>query len=87
MIIPIKRVRHTGTRDALSAGCRDLEKVAYRMNEAAELLGISRTKVYELVLSDQLRSIKIGRRRIIPRSALAEFLGDPSLLQGPPRGL
>lgn len=59
-----------------------MDKLAFNTTEVGELLGISRGKVNELVLGGQIRSIKVGSRRIIPRAAIAEFLGDPSLVQG-----
>ncbi|MCL4423100.1 MAG: helix-turn-helix domain-containing protein [Actinobacteria bacterium] len=42
--------------------------------EAAEILRISRAHLYELILSGLIRSIKIGRCRRIPPSALEEFV-------------
>jgi len=42
--------------------------------EAAELLGIGRTKVYELMLTNALESVKIGTARRIPTDALTEFV-------------
>jgi excisionase family DNA binding protein len=40
--------------------------------EAAEWLRISRWSVYNLIRDNQLRTIKIGRRRLVTRAALAE---------------
>ncbi len=42
--------------------------------EAAELLGVSRTTVYELLNAGQLESIRIGRSRRIPRAALVAYV-------------
>lgn len=42
------------------------------INEVADLLRISRWSVYQLIWSGQLRTIKIGRRRLVRPSALAE---------------
>jgi excisionase family DNA binding protein len=42
--------------------------------ETARELGISRSLVYELLTSGALRSAKIGRRRLIPREAVEEFI-------------
>lgn len=38
------------------------------------LLGIGRTKWFELIASGELRSVKIGRRRLVSEAALAEFV-------------
>lgn len=46
----------------------------YRPEEAARALSISRTAVYGLIASGQLKSILIGRRRRIPRQAVEEFI-------------
>jgi excisionase family DNA binding protein len=42
--------------------------------EAATALGISRTRVYELMAAGQLRSVKIGRSRRIPVKVLIAFV-------------
>ncbi len=45
-----------------------------RPAEAAQALGLSRTKVFELMKSGELRSVKIGHLRRVSASALAEFV-------------
>ena len=46
--------------------------------EAAELLGISRELVHDLLRTGQLGSVKAGRRRLIARHHLDAFLaGEP----------
>jgi excisionase family DNA binding protein len=45
-----------------------------RPEDAASALGIGRTKVYELMRSGALRSVKIGGFRRIPATALADFV-------------
>lgn len=42
--------------------------------EAAEVLALSRTVVYPLVMSGAIRSFQIGRARRIPVEALDEFI-------------
>jgi excisionase family DNA binding protein len=44
--------------------------------EAAEALRLSRSALYELIRSGQLRSVKCGRRRLIPVEALAEYVAS-----------
>ena len=44
------------------------------INETARRLGISRAKLYQFILDGSLRSIRIGRRRLVPTEALGEFL-------------
>lgn len=48
------------------------------VEEAARQLGVGRTITFGLVQSGQLRSIKIGRRRLIPRSALLQLINERS---------
>lgn len=40
--------------------------------EVAALLRVSKWSVYQLIWSGQLRTLKIGRRRLVRPSALAE---------------
>lgn len=54
-------------------------KESFTVAEAAEFLGVSRSKAYELIYSGQLASMQLGRRRIISRHALYALLyGDSS---------
>ena len=50
-----------------------LQKRAFSVPEAASVMGIGRSTVYQLVQSGELRSIQLGRRRLIPLSALEEL--------------
>jgi excisionase family DNA binding protein len=52
--------------------------VVYRVDEAAEALRLSRSAIYELIRSGQLRSVKFGRRRLVPVEALAEYVAATS---------
>jgi excisionase family DNA binding protein len=36
--------------------------------------GLGRTKVYELISSGELRTVKIGRRRFVPATAVEEYV-------------
>jgi excisionase family DNA binding protein len=44
------------------------------VEEAAAALRLSRSVLYELIRSGQLRTVKQGRRRLVPVSALAEYV-------------
>jgi excisionase family DNA binding protein len=50
-----------------------MERLFYRPKEAAVVLGMSRTVVFRLIKSGELRSIKHEGYRLIPASALQEF--------------
>jgi excisionase family DNA binding protein len=45
-----------------------------RVEEAAELIRLSPRELRRRIASGELRSIKMGRVRLIPRAALSEFL-------------
>ena len=47
------------------------------VEEAAGMLRISRGLAYEMVRSGHLPSIRLGRRLLVPRSALESMLGNP----------
>jgi excisionase family DNA binding protein len=42
--------------------------------EAAQLLGIGRSLLYELLADGQVESIRVGRLRRIPADALADYI-------------
>ena len=44
------------------------------VQEAADRLRVSRWSVYNLIRSNQLRTVKIGRRRLVTPTALAECI-------------
>lgn len=51
-------------------------RLAYSVEEAAALLGISRTSAYLAAQRGELPSKMIGRRRVIPKGALERFLAE-----------
>jgi excisionase family DNA binding protein len=50
-----------------------MERLFYRPKDAAAVLGMSRTAVFRLIKTGELRSIKHEGYRLIPASALLEF--------------
>ena len=48
--------------------------VVYTVEEAAQVLKISRWKIFDLIRTNQLRSVKIGGLRRIPRIAIDEYI-------------
>ena len=55
-------------------------RVLYRIDEAAELLSISKSRVYELVRSGQIRTVKVGKSHRVPARSLDEYVAR--LLRG-----
>jgi excisionase family DNA binding protein len=49
-------------------------RLLLRPEEAARVLGLGRTKVYDLMRSGTLRSVKVGNSRRDSMAALAEFV-------------
>ena len=50
------------------------ERRVFSVVEAAAILGISRSKLYEFIAAGEIRTIRIGRLRKIPVAAIDEFL-------------
>lgn len=50
------------------------ERLTMSVSEAAEMLGISRALAYTLVRNEQLPSLRLGRRVVVPRAALEHFV-------------
>jgi excisionase family DNA binding protein len=44
------------------------------VDEAAQLLGIGRSKLYQLLAAGRLRSLSIGDRRLIPASSIDAYI-------------
>lgn len=51
-----------------------MKKLLVTCEEAAEALGIGRSKVYELMAAGLLDSVKIGSSRRVPAEALQEYV-------------
>lgn len=63
----------------ITAGKETTADYLLTVQEAADRLRIGRWSVYNLIRSNQLRTIKIGRRRLITPAALAECI---AMLEG-----
>jgi excisionase family DNA binding protein len=48
--------------------------LAYRVNDAAKVAGLSRSSLYSLMGEGKLRSVLVGGRRLIPADALRDLL-------------
>ena len=64
-----RRVRHTST----SAD----QRLTISVDEAGQLLGISRGLAYTLVNRGDIPSIRLGRRIVVPRQAIDQLLDVP----------
>ena len=51
-------------------------KMTLSVREAAELIGISKPKMYELIHSNEIPSIHVGKKIVITRQALMDWLSE-----------
>ncbi len=68
-------------------------KLMYRVPEAVEASGLSRSRLYELIRSGEIHSVKVGRARLIPLKSLEQYVAsltesgpapsEPSVAAGP----
>ena len=59
--------------DSLYAGADPLAQL-HNIESVMERLSIRRSAVFSLIGSGELRSIKLGKRRLVSESALREFI-------------
>jgi excisionase family DNA binding protein len=50
------------------------EKLLLTMTEAAEVLSISRSRIYELTASGELEFVKLGKSRRVPVDAIESLI-------------
>ena len=50
------------------------DRLVWTVEEAARMLGISRAHAYELVARGELPHVRLGRRVVIPKHAIATLL-------------
>jgi len=63
----------------------DEQKLTLTIEETSKLLGIGRNLCYDRVKTGEIPVLKIGRRLLVPRSALEKLLADPKPLSLIPR--
>lgn len=56
-----------------------ISRELYRVTEAMALLSLSRSVIYEQLRCGRLRSVHVGRTRLIPATAIADYI---ALLEG-----
>jgi excisionase family DNA binding protein len=66
-----------GTAQPLqSAAVLDDPTLLLSVAQAAKRLNLGPSKVYELIASGRLRSVRIGRRRLVPAGAVVELIAS-----------
>ena len=71
---PPDKLRRDGTPVALRQVYLDGARLLLTPEEVAQVLAIGRSKVYDLLRSEEMSSVLIGGSRRIPVSALHEFV-------------
>lgn len=56
------------------AAAQPAAKILYRVEDAAELMSLSRTAIFDLIRTGDLDTIKVGRRRRIPLSSIEAYV-------------
>ena len=59
-----------------------MERKTLRVREAAAQVGIGLGACYTLIRSGQLHSVRVGRKILIPQSAVDEFLNKSTQNSG-----
>jgi excisionase family DNA binding protein len=49
-------------------------KALYRIHEAMALLSLSRTVIYKQIRTGRLRTVRQGRTRLVPATAIADYI-------------
>lgn len=62
------------------------QRLAYQMNEAVRVSGLSRTTLYELMKRGELKTVLVAGRRLVPADNLKALLrGDAANYVAAPR--
>lgn len=51
-----------------------VEPICVRINDAANMIGVGRTKLYELIAAGELETVKIGKATRITTASLHELV-------------
>lgn len=49
-------------------------RLSFNLAEAGEATGLNRNAIYRAIATDELKTFKIGRRRMVSARALQEFI-------------
>ena len=48
------------------------------ITQVSELLNLGRTKTYELVMGGRIKSVKLGRKRLVPKANVERYVSEIS---------
>lgn len=53
-----------------------MTRLLHPLTDAAQVLGISRTTIYQLISDGEIRTIKIGRRTLVAQDELERYVAS-----------
>lgn len=53
-----------------------MTRLLHPIPDAAEVLGIGRSKLYELIAEGKIRTVKIGRRTLVAQDELERYVRE-----------
>lgn len=56
------------------SGHHPVEPICVRVNDAARMIGVGRTKLYELISSGELETVKIGKATRVMTASLHKLV-------------
>ena len=56
------------------SGQQSVEPICVRVNDAARMIGVGRTKLYELISSGELETIKLGKATRVTTASLHKLV-------------
>jgi excisionase family DNA binding protein len=62
------------SKNTMSTASQPEERIAFSIRAAAEALSISERTIAALIASGRLESVRVGRRRLIPRTELERLI-------------
>ncbi|MEG0692179.1 MAG: helix-turn-helix domain-containing protein [Oscillospiraceae bacterium] len=56
-----------------------MDKMTFSVQEAAEVMGISHSKMYQMVREDIVPNIKLGKRYVIPKAKFVDWVNNAAV--------
>ena len=63
------------------SGHQPVEPICVRVNDAARMIGVGRTKLYELIANGELETVKFGKATRVTTASLRELVRRRMLLR------
>ncbi len=73
---PREQLQFRGVNPQELTAALPADRLTLTVNEVAKLLGLGRSSTYQAVRTGEIPCIKVGRRYLVPVTALREWLGD-----------